>query len=61
VECADPVACLGDSPRVWFFRQWQTGAPLADAGPLTGAFRSDYRQTRVWKTTKATLVLLERR
>jgi len=61
VECADPVACLGDAPRVWFFRQWQSGAPLADAGPLTGTFRSDYRQTRVWKTTKATLVLLDRR
>lgn len=61
VECADPVACLGDAPRVWFFRQWQSGAPLADAGPLTATFRSDYRQTRVWKTTKATLVLLERR
>ena len=61
VECAEPAACLGDSPRVWFFRQWQSGAPLSDAGPLTDTFRSDYRQVRVWKTTKATLVLLERR
>jgi mannosyltransferase len=61
VQCADPVACLGQSRRVWFFRQWQTGAPLSDAGPLTEALTSDYRQVQVWHATKATLVLLERR
>jgi hypothetical protein len=49
------------SPRVWFFRQWQTGEPLSDAGPLTGTLTRDYRQVQVRHATKATLVLLERR
>jgi mannosyltransferase len=61
VQCADPVACLGTSPRVWFFRQWQTGAPLTDAGALTAPLTRDYHQSQVWHTTKATLVLLVRR
>jgi mannosyltransferase len=61
VQCADPVACLGRSRRVWFFRQWQTGRPLSNAGPLTETLTSDYRQVQVWHATKATLVLLERR
>jgi mannosyltransferase len=61
VQCADPVACLGTSPRVWFFRQWQTGEPLDDAGLLTNTLTSDYRVVRTWHATKATLVLLERR
>ncbi len=60
-QCADPVACLGTSQRVWFFRQWQTGAPLSSAGALTTTLREDYRQVGVWKATKATLVLFERR
>ncbi len=60
-QCADPAACLGTSPRVWFFRQWQTGPPLSDAGALTGTLRDDYRQAEVWHATKATLVLFERR
>ena len=60
-QCADPVACLGTSRRVWFFRQWQTGPALSDAGALTGTLREDYRQVRVIKATKATLVLFERR
>jgi mannosyltransferase len=61
VQCADQVACLGTSQRVWFFRQWQTGAPLSNAGPLTATLREKYRQARVWHATKATLVLFERR
>ena len=60
-QCADPVACLGASRRVWFFRQWQTGAPLSSAGVLTATLREDYRQVHVWHATKATLVLFERR
>jgi mannosyltransferase len=60
VQCADPVACLGRSRRVWFFRQWQTGRPLSNAGPLTETLTGDYRQVQVWHATKATLVLLER-
>ena len=61
VQCADPVACLGQSPRVWFFRQWKTGEPVSNAGSLTGTLTSDYRQVQVYTATKATLVLLERR
>jgi mannosyltransferase len=61
VQCADPVACLGAAQRVWFFRQWQTGAPLSDAGPLTDTLRDEYREAGVWHATKATLVLFERR
>jgi mannosyltransferase len=60
-QCADPVACLGGARRVWFFRQWQSGAPLTDSGPLGATLRDEYRQVDVWKATKATLVLLERR
>jgi mannosyltransferase len=60
-QCADPVACLGTSRRVWFFRQWQTGPALSDAGALTATLREDYRQVEVFKATKATLVLFERR
>jgi mannosyltransferase len=61
VQCADEVACLGTARRVWFFRLWQTGAPLSNAGALTGTLRADYRQAGVWHATKATLVLFERR
>ena len=61
VQCADPVACLGPSPRVWFFRQWQTGEPLSNAGSLAETLTGDYRQLQVWHATKATLVLLDRR
>jgi mannosyltransferase len=61
VQCPDEVACLGSSKRVWFFRQWQTGKPLTDAGPLTTTFRTHYRQAGVWHATKATLVLFVRR
>jgi mannosyltransferase len=61
VQCADRVACLGAAKRVWFFRQWQTGPPLTDAGPLTTTLRTGYRQAGVWHATKATLVLFERR
>jgi mannosyltransferase len=61
VQCADPVACLGQSRRVWFFRQWQTGEPLDDAGSLTETLTSDYRELQVWHATKATLVLLNHR
>jgi mannosyltransferase len=60
-QCAEPVACLGTSRRVWFFRQWQSGPPLSDAGALTTTLRDDYRRVGVWKATKATLVLFERR
>ena len=55
------MACLGTSRRVWFFRQWQTGRALSDAGALTATLRDDYRQVEVYKATKATLVLFERR
>jgi mannosyltransferase len=61
VQCADQVACLGQSRRVWFFRQWRTGPPLTSAGPLTRTLSTDYRQIQTWTATKATLVLLERR
>jgi hypothetical protein len=61
VQCADEVACLGTSRRVWFFRQWQSDAPLSNAGALTGTLRADYRQAEGWHATKATLVLFERR
>jgi mannosyltransferase len=61
VQCADEVACLGTARRVWFFRQWQTGEPLSDAGALTATLRDDYRRAGVWHATKATLVLFERR
>jgi mannosyltransferase len=61
VECADPAPCLGRPRRVWYFRQWTTGEPLASAGPLGPTLATDYRQVRIWHTTKATLVLLERR
>lgn len=60
-QCADPVACLGTARRVWFFRQWQSGPPVTDAGALTATLREDYRPVEVVKATKATLVLLERR
>jgi mannosyltransferase len=60
-QCADPVACLGTARRVWFFRQWQTGVPLSNAGALTATLRDDYRRVEVWHATKATLVLFERR
>jgi mannosyltransferase len=61
VQCADPVACLGTAKRVWFFRQWQTDAPLSNAGSLTTTLRDRYREAQVWHATKATLVLFERR
>jgi mannosyltransferase len=61
VQCADKVACLADAQRVWFFRQWQTKAPLSNAGTLTSTLREKYRQAGVWHATKATLVLFERR
>jgi mannosyltransferase len=61
VQCADEVACVGTSPRVWFFRQWQSAAALRDAGPLTATLGEKYREASVWHATKATLVLFERR
>ena len=62
VQCADPVACLGTSPRVWFFRQWQTGEPLSNAGPLDRDLdAATTAGSRSGHATKATLVLLERR
>jgi mannosyltransferase len=61
VECADPAACLGKAPRVWYFRQWKTGEPLDDVGPIGPTLKSDYRQIDIFKKTKGTLVLLERK
>lgn len=61
VQCADQAACLGQSARVWFFRQGQTGQPLSNAGPLMQPLARDYRQVQIWRATKATLVLFERR
>jgi mannosyltransferase len=61
VQCDDPVACLGTSRRVWFFRQWKTGEPVSNAGSLTTTLTSGYRLVQTWHATKATLVLLERR
>jgi mannosyltransferase len=61
VQCADQVACLAGADRVWFFRQWRSGVPLRDAGPLTDTLRDRYREVGVWHATKASLVLFERR
>ncbi|MEU4162768.1 glycosyltransferase family 39 protein [Actinoplanes sp. NPDC026670] len=61
VECADPAACLGQAKRVWYFRQWKTGEPLDDVGPIGLTLEKDYRQIDIFKKTKGTLVLLERR
>lgn len=61
VQCADEVACLGTAQRVWFFRHWQAGRPLTDAGALTSTLRTDYEQAGMWHFTRATLVLYERR
>ncbi|MFC4067624.1 glycosyltransferase family 39 protein [Actinoplanes subglobosus] len=60
LECADPAPCLAGVRRVWYFRQWQTGKPLDDAGRLAPTLSTDYRQIGIWKKTKGTLVLLER-
>ncbi|GGL01546.1 hypothetical protein GCM10012284_40160 [Mangrovihabitans endophyticus] len=61
VECDEPARCLGTAPRVWFFRQWQSDEPLSSAGDLTDTLHTNYRVVRVWKATKATLVLLKHR
>jgi mannosyltransferase len=61
VECATPAVCLGAAPRVWYFRQWKTGKPMDDVGPIGPTLESDYRQIDIWKETKGTLVLLERK
>ncbi|MEU8662409.1 glycosyltransferase family 39 protein [Actinoplanes philippinensis] len=61
VECADPAACLGKAERVWYFRQWKTGEPLDDVGPIGPTLEKDYRQIDIFKKTKGTLVLLERK
>jgi mannosyltransferase len=60
-QCADQVACLGATSRVWLLKLWQSGSPLDDAGPLAGTLGTDYRQARVWKAAKVTIVLYERR
>ena len=60
-QCADAATCLASSGRVWFFRQWQDGEPLKDSGAPGDVLRRDYREVEVWKVTKATLVLMERR
>jgi mannosyltransferase len=67
IQCADRAACLGSARRVWFFR-WQpvgkqltSTAPLADAGDLGPVLTGEYKVEKVYRATKANLVLFERR
>lgn len=60
-ECTDTAACVGNAQRVWLIRLFQQTDPLADAGPIAPVLRSDYESVRVWRISRGTVALYERK
>lgn len=60
-QCPDPAVCIGGTPRVWFVRMWASDTPLDRAGPLGEALHDGFRLAGLWRVTKGTVALYERR